>query len=280
MRNKTLVIGCSGTVGLDFFEVNKDKNILYCSRKKPPVIQKKNWHQINLDKKIVGLPKEVDKIFFFASPYYKVKNLRKKIFLKELNWLKKIKKKVKSRVFIYLSSSSVYINNHPVGSSKLICENYLNKNSKNTYLQIWRPYNLIGDKNFNLSDHFHNILIKKFCIEKRKNHHFKGSAKDERGYSTAKKFSKLIINKSNLNKSFLYDYGNSKTIKIKQIAEIFKSIFEKNFKKKEINFTFNSNQKNINIIKSNKVIKSFDTKENSYNIIKKYYLSKMKYYEK
>ena len=232
MRNKTLVIGCSGTVGLDFFEVNKDKNILYCSRKKPPVIQKKNWHQINLDKKIVGLPKEVDKIFFFASPYYKVKNLRKKIFLKELNWLKKIKKKVKSRVFIYLSSSSVYINNHPVGSSKLICENYLNKNSKNTYLQIWRPYNLIGDKNFNLSDHFHNILIKKFCIEKRKNHHFKGSAKDERGYSTAKKFSKLIINKSNLNKSFLYDYGNSKTIKIKQIAEIFKSIFEKNFKKK------------------------------------------------
>jgi len=179
-----------------------------------------------------------------------------------------------------LSSSSVYIASHPVGSSKLICENYLNNNLKDTYLQIWRPYNLVGDKNFNLSDHFHNILIKKFCIEERKNHHFKGSANDERGYSSTKKFCKLIIDKSNLKKNFLYDYGNSKTIKVKQIAKIFKSIFEKNFKKKKINFTFNSNQKNINTIKSNKIIKSFDTKENSYNIIKKYYLSKIKFYEK
>jgi hypothetical protein len=280
MSNKTLVIGCSGTVGLDFFEVNKNKNILYYSRKKPDVIKKKNWRQISLDKKIIGLPKKVDKIFFFASPYYKVKNLKKNIFLKELIWLKKIKRKVNSRVFIYLSSSSVYINSHPVGISKLICENYLNKNFKDTYLQIWRPYNLIGDKNFNLSDHFHNILIKKFCIEGVKNHHFKGSAEDERGYSSAKKFCKLIINKSNLNKNFLYDYGNSKTIKVKQIAKIFKTIFEKNFKKKKINFTFNSIQKNINTIKSNKIIKFFDTKENSYNIIKKYYLSKIKFYEK
>ena len=280
MNNKILVFGCSGTVGLDFIEVNKNKNTLYYSRKKPDTIQKKNWRQIDLDKKIIGLPKKVDKIFFFASPYYKVKNLKKNTFLKELIWLKKIKKKINSRVFIYLSSSSVYIDNHPVGSSKLICENYLNKNLQDTYLQIWRPYNLIGDKNFNLSDHFHNILIKKFCIEEKKNHHFKGSAKDERGYSSTKKFCKLIINKSNLNKNFLYDYGNSKTIKVKQITKIFKNIFEKNFKKKKINFIFNSNQKNINTIKSNKVIKSFDTKENSYNIIKKYYLSKIKFYEK
>ena len=29
MGNKTLVIGCSGTVGLDFIEINKDKNTLY-----------------------------------------------------------------------------------------------------------------------------------------------------------------------------------------------------------------------------------------------------------
>ncbi len=93
MNNKILVFGCSGTVGLDFIEVNKNKNILYYSRKKPDTIQKKNWRQIDLDKKIIGLPKKVDKIFFFASPYYKVKNLKKNTFLKELIWLKKIKKK-------------------------------------------------------------------------------------------------------------------------------------------------------------------------------------------
>ncbi|MDC3071939.1 hypothetical protein OA046_02990, partial [Candidatus Pelagibacter sp.] len=178
MSKKTLVIGCSGTVGLDFIEVNKNKNknILYYSRKKPNLLEKKNWYYLDFDKKIENLPKEVDKVFFFASPHYKIKNLKKKIFLKELSWLKKIKNKVNTRIFIYLSSSSVYLDKHPVGSSKLICENYLSKNMKHTYLQIWRPYNLIGNKNLNLSDHFHNILIKKFCIEKKKMHHFRGSA--------------------------------------------------------------------------------------------------------
>ena len=112
-----------------------------------------------------------------------------------------------------MSSSSVYLNNHPVGSAKLACEKYLIKNKKKNYLQIWRPYNLIGNENLNLSDHFHNILIKKFCIEGRRDLHFKGSANDERGYSSTKKFCKLLINKSDLNKDFIYDYGNSKTIK-------------------------------------------------------------------
>ena len=279
MSNKTLVIGCSGTVGLDFIEVNKNKNILYCSRKKPNVLKKKNWQYLNFDKKIQDLPKKVDKIFFFASPYYKNKNLKKKIFLKELNWLKKIKEKVNTRIFIYLSSSSVYLDKHPVGSSKLICENYLSKNMINTYVQIWRPYNLIGNKNLNLSDHFHNILIQKFCIEKKTIHHFKGSANDERGYSSAKKFCKLMLSKSNLNKNFIYDYGNSKTIKVHQVANIFKKIFNKSYKKKRISYTFNSKLKNINTIKSNKVIKSFDTKENSYKIINEYYHSKMRHYE-
>ena len=280
MSYKTLVIGCSGSVGLDFIEINKDKNTLYFSRKKPKTIKRENWSYLNFDRSIKNLPTKVDKIFFFASPYYKVKNLKKKIFLKELNWLKKITKKVDTRIFIYLSSSSVYLKNHPVGSAKLICENYLSKNKKDTFLQIWRPYNLIGDKNSNLSDHFHNILIKKFCIEKKKTHNFKGSANDERGYSSMKKFCKFMIKKSNLKKNFVYDYGNSKTIKVFQIAEIFKKIFQLNFKKSKIEYTFNSNLNNINTIKSNKVAKSFDTKENSYNIIKKYYLKKIGLYEK
>lgn len=278
--NKTLVIGCSGTVGLDFIEINKDKNTLYFSRRKPKILKKKNWRYLDFNKKINNLPKKVDKIFFFASPYYKVKNLKKKIFLRELNWLKKITKRVNTRVFIYLSSSSVYLNNHPVGSSKLICEDYLSKSKKFSYLQIWRPYNLIGYKNLNLSDHFHNILIKKFCIEKKKIHRFKGSANDERGYSSTKKFCKLIKKKSNLKKNFIFDYGNSKTIKVFQIAKIFKKIFEMNFKRRKIKFIFNSNLENINTIKSNRVTKSFDTKENSYNIIKKYYLTRIGHHER
>ena len=279
MNNKILVFGCSGTVGLDFINVNKNKNTLYYSRKKPKIIQKKLWQYIDLNKKIIDVPNKVDKIFFFASPHYKLDNLKKNIFLKELSWLKKIKKKIKARVFIYLSSSSVYLNNHPVGSAKLACENYLIKNTTKDYLQIWRPYNLVGNENLNLSDHFHNLLIKKFCIEKKRDYHFKGSVNDERGYSSTKKFCKLLIKKSDLSKDFIYDYGNSKTIKVKQIADIFKKIFEKNIKRK-IKYTFNSNVKNINTISSNKHVKSFDTKDNSYNIIKKYYLSKIKLYEK
>ena len=100
-----------------------------------------------------------------------------------------------------------------------------------------------------------------------------------RGYSSAIKFCKSLINKSNINKDFIYEYGNSNTIKVKQVANIFKKIFENKFKKK-IKYSFNSNIININTIKSNKIIRSFDTKENSYNIIKKYYLSKIKSYEK
>ena len=52
MSKKTLVIGCSGTVGLDFIEVNKNKNknILYYSRKKPNLLEKKNWYYLDFDK--------------------------------------------------------------------------------------------------------------------------------------------------------------------------------------------------------------------------------------
>jgi|TARA_B100001964_G_C14213858_1_gene591738 hypothetical protein len=279
MNYKTLVFGCSGTIGLEFINVNKDKNILYYSRKKPKKISKKLWRYVDLNKKINNVPKRADKIFFFSSPHYKLDNLKKRNYLKELSWLKKIKNKTETKIFIYLSSSSVYLNNHPVGTAKLACEKYLINNSNYDYLQIWRPYNLIGNENLNLSDHFHNVLIKKFCLERKKNYHFKGCSDDTRGYSSAIKFCKSLIDKSNLNKNFIYEYGNSNTIKVKQVANIFKKIFENKFKRK-IKYSFNSNIKNNNTIKSNEVIKSLDTKESSYNIIKKYYLSKIKLYEK
>ena len=63
------------------------------------------------------------------------------------------------------------------------------------------------------------------------------------------------------------------------MATIFKKIFEKIFDKK-IKYNFNSSVMNINIIKSNKLVRSLDSKENSYKIIMKYYLSKVKLYEK
>jgi hypothetical protein len=147
------------------------------------------------------------------------------------------------------------------------------------HLQIWRPYNIIGNESLNLSDHFHNVLIKEFCINKKKMHQFKGSEKDVRGYSSARKFCKSLIAKSKINKSFIYEYGNSNTITVKQVATIFKKIFEKVFDKK-IKYNFNSSVMNINIIKSNKLVRSLDSKENSYKIIMKYYLSKIKFYEK
>ena len=279
MNYKTLVFGCSGTVGLEFINENKNKNILYFSRKKPKNISKKLWKYVDLDKKIEKIPKKADKIFFFSSPYYKLNNLKNENFLKELSWLKKIRKITKTKTFIYLSSGSVYLKNHPVGKAKLKCEKYLINNSNYDHLQIWRPYNIIGNESLNLSDHFHNILIKEFCLNKKKIHHFKGSEKDIRGYSSARKFCKSLINKSKLEKSFIYEYGNSNIITVKQVATIFKKIFEKTFNKK-IKYNFNSRIININMIKSNKHIKSVDSKENSYKIIMKYYLSKIKFYEK
>ena len=279
MNNKTLVFGCSGTVGLEFISVNKENNILFYSRKKPTKLSKKLWRYIDLNKKIENIPKNVNKIFFFSSPYYELNNLKKNNYQKELIWIKKIQKKIKTKFFIYLSSSSVYLNNHPVGAAKIECEEYLINNSNYNYLQIWRPYNLIGSENSNLSDHFHNILIKKFCLESKRIHQFYGSPNDERGYSSAKKFCKLIIGKSNLAKSFIYNYGNSNTIKVKNIAKIFKKIFENKLKKK-IKYSFRSSIANINTLKSSKTIKSIDTKEDSCGILKKYYLLKIKSYEK
>ena len=58
MNYKTLVFGCSGTIGLEFINVNKDKNILYYSRKKPKKISKKLWRYVDLNKKINNVIRE------------------------------------------------------------------------------------------------------------------------------------------------------------------------------------------------------------------------------
>ena len=125
MKNKVLVFGCSGTVGSEFINTNKNKNTLFYSRKKPKKLSKKYWRYVDLDKKIDVVPTEAEKIFFFSSPYYNSNNLKRKKFLKELNWLKKLTKKTRTKIFVYLSSSSVYLKDHPVGNAKLKCEKFL-----------------------------------------------------------------------------------------------------------------------------------------------------------
>ena len=52
----------------------------------------------------------------------------------------------------------IYLKNHIIGKVKIACEKLLKK-SNIKYLQIWRPFNLIGNYENQLSDHFHNLLI-------------------------------------------------------------------------------------------------------------------------
>lgn len=279
MKNINLVFGCSGTIGIEFNKVIKEKNTLFYSRKKPNNLKTKSWFYINLDRKTNIFPKEVNKIFFFSSPYYKINNLKKNKFYNELKWLKRITKKIKTKIFIYTSSSSVYLKKNPVGKAKLECEKYLISKKNIDYLQIWRPYNLLGYKNFNLSDHFHNLLIKKFYFEKKNNYSFKGCENDERGYSLVKNFCNTMIRDSKIKKSFICEYGNSNTIKIKDIAKIFANVFYKKFKRK-INYNFLSSIPNKNIFKFKRNINQIDTKEDTRKIIRKYFIKKLNLYAK
>ena len=270
----TIIIGGSGLIGSGLSKIIKSKDTLFVSRKKPKAINKTYWKKIDLDKKLYNLPKKVKKIFFLSSPYYLNKNLKKKnFFSKELLWLKKVLKNIDTQKLIYMSSSSVYLKNHIIGKVKIDCEKFLKK-YKIKYLQIWRPFNLVGDYENQLSDHFHNLLIKKFLIQKIGSFEFYGSKKNRRGYSSVNKFCKIINKESNKNKNFIYNYGNTNTISIDEIVKIFKKIVEKKYNR-TINITFKKNNKNANVIKKNKKIYSFNSKENSKKILKNYF----KYYK-
>jgi len=264
--NVNLLFGSSSSIGLNFLNLFKNKNFIFYSRSK---IAQKNvyWKYLNLDEDIKVVPNKVNKVFFLASPYYLKKNLKKNIYSKEKKWLKKICSKVKSNVFIYISSSSVYQKNHVIGLEKMKCENFLKKNSNSKCLQIWRPFNILSNHySKNLSDHFHNILIKKFIIQKKNYHNFKGSEKDTRGYSSAKKFCRLIYKKSSLKKNFVCDYGNSNSLTVKKIIDIFKKSINR-----EITYNFSSFKKDINIVSNNKKVNFINTKENTSKLLKNYF---------
>ena len=272
MKNtKYLVFGCSGSMGLEISKKINYKKTLFLSRTKPRNLNINNWKKFDLNKKIKNLPKKVEKIYFLASPYYVIKNFNKKKFYYEYIWLKKIISNVQTKSFIYFSSSSVYLKSHPLGRTKLLCEKLL-LNSKIECIQIWRPFNIIGFPNHkNLSDHFHNLLIKNFINQKKTKHEFLGNENDRRGYSTAKKFAKKVIGLSKKKTSFIYNYGNTDTINIKQIVLIFLKLFNKKYKK-SINVTFKNKKKSINTINTIKKIKTIKSNENSKSILKNYFI--------
>ncbi len=267
---KYLVFGCSGSIGSHISKKINNKNTLFLSRTNPKNLNINNWKKFDLKKKITKLPKKVEKIYFLASPYYVIKNFNKKKFYYEYIWLKKIINNVQTKSFIYLSSSSVYLKNHPLGHTKLLCEKLL-LNSKIEFIQIWRPFNIIGFPNYkNLSDHFHNLLIKNFIKQKKESHEFLGSENDRRGYSTAKKFAEKVIVFSKKKTSFIYNYGNTDTINIKQVVLIFLKLFNKKYKK-SIKVTFKNKKKNVNIVNTIKKIKTIKSNENSKSILKNYF---------
>lgn len=261
---KNIIFGSTSSIGIEISKKLKKNETLFTSRKK--IIKSNNWIKNDLNKKnFKHFPDKVDKIFFAASPYYLKKNLKDKkrnIYSNELIWLKNCLKNIKCKQIIYISSSSVYIKNHPIGKIKLKCEKYIMK-TKSLRYQIWRPYNIIGEYDSNsLSDHFHNLLIKKVLIKKNKFIILAGNKNDKLGYSSAKKFADILVKKSIQNKNFVLDYKNHNKDKLEEIIIFFLKLFRINIK-----YRFKHKLRPVNEIQ----IRSINSNENSLSILKKYY---------
>jgi len=261
---KNIVFGSTSSIGIEISKKLKKNETLFTSRKK--IIKSNNWIKYNLNKKnLKNFPDKVDKIFFAASPYYLKKNLRNKkknIYSNELIWLKNCLKNIKCNKIIYISSSSVYIKDHPIGKIKLKCEKHIMK-TKSLKYQIWRPYNIIGENiDDKLSDHFHNLLIKKILINKKKIITLAGNYNDKLGYSSAKKFANILIKKSIQNKNFVIDYRNDNKNKLGEFIIFFLKLF-----KLKVKYKF---KHKVRPTYKNK-ISSINSKDNSLLILKKYY---------
>ncbi len=245
---KNLVFGASGLIGLAFHSLIKDK-------KKYVFYSKTNnkFELINLNNDLNNFPyKDVDKCYFFSSPRIKKNNFTSNAFKLELEWLKKIIKKIKINKLIYMSSSSVYYKkNHVIGSTKLKCEKYIIKN-KNLFknYQIWRPFNLIGNK-YDNSDHFHNYLYKIMFLKNKKSHTFSGNSFDKRGYADVNHFVKIMYKKSKIRENFVRNYGNLDLIKVSQIIDLYNIYYQRINNKKFIPM-FKSKKSNSNRVRIKK----------------------------
>ncbi len=243
-----MVFGASGLIGSVFYNLIKDKkNYVFYSK------TNKKFKLINLNNDLNNFPyKDVDKCYFFSSPRIKKNNFVKNVFKSEFEWLKKIIKNIKIDKLIYMSSSSVYYkNNHVIGSTKLKCEKYILKN-KNLFknYQIWRPFNLIGDKYEN-SDHFHNYLYKVMFLKNEKSHTFSGNSSDKRGYSDVNHFVRIMYKKSKNGESFIRNYGNIDLITVSEIIDLYNIYYQRLNNRKFVPI-FKSKKSNLNRVKIKK----------------------------
>jgi nucleoside-diphosphate-sugar epimerase len=273
MQNyKNIVFGASGLIGREVSRIVNINQSIIIYRKKKFLKKKFLWKKLDLDKdKLNGLPKYVENIFFFASPHYNMNNLKSKnIFSKEVKWIKKVLRYMQCKRFIYTSSSSVYSKNHKIGIQKRKIEKLL-ISSKIKHVQIWRPFNLVGYNQSNLSDHFHNLLIKKILINNSNKISFRGSMEEMKGYSTVKKFCKLLYKKSRLNQSFVYNYSNKNMVYLIQIVKLFlKVLKENNLQKFKFEFKNNIMSNKSNYVRVKKA-KNIFSNENSNRVLNNYF---------
>ena len=266
-----IVFGSSGLIGLSVIKYCAKKKIefIHSSRNRPDCSNIK-WISLDLNRNLKNFKyKKFNIGIFLSSPSYLKKNLNYNKFNKEFYWLQKVTNSFIFSKFIYVSSSSVYYKKHPIGKVKKKCEKYLQKNKhKFKYVQIWRPFNLVGTKQKTITDHFHNLLFKLLFIKKLKKCKFKGNENDIRGYSDVNEFVKIMLKESRKKKSFTRNFGNPQGIKLKQMLKIFNKEY---FKRNKVNFIaeFNSKYPNKNLI-SNRLKNSFFSNKSSKNVINNY----------
>ena len=266
---KNIVFGSSGLVGSAFYKLKKkDKSFIFYSR------SDKRFKKLNLNSDIREFKfKNINNCYFFASPRILKKNFKKNNFKLEFHWLKKIISNIKINKLIYISSSSVYYKkNHVIGSVKLRCEKYiLKKKIFFTHYQIWRPFNLIGEKYVN-SDHFHNFLFNQMFLKKKKRFIFYGNLSDKRGYADVNHFVKVMYKQSKSSNSFIRNYGNRDLIKISEIMNLFNSYY-KRINGRDFKAKFKSNFIDVNKVKSKK--NSIFYNKKSLIVLKKYLIKSM-----
>ena len=274
-KYKNIVFGSSSLIGVEIIKYLDIKKTIFTSRKFSKNERKINWKKIDLNKdSLEVLPKKIKKIFFLASPHYTKKNLNNpKIFENEFKWIKKILNYFEFDQIIYISSSSVYYKESDIGKVKIMIENFLKtKNIK--YLQIWRPFNLVGVNNHKISDHFHNLLLK----NKENSLIFDGNPNSKRGYSSVKKFALTIFNRSKLKESFVLNYRNKNMLKVINIVEIFNKILKKK-KKKFLKYEFkkkNDKKKYVTNLKENLNVKTIYSREKSEKVLIEYFRENLK----
>tara|TARA_X000000950_G_scaffold205530_1_gene247240 strand:+ start:16750 stop:17631 length:882 start_codon:yes stop_codon:yes gene_type:complete len=267
-----IIIGSNSLIGQSLVQLLKKKklikNFLLFSKSNKNI---NNYYKLDLDKNINILRNlDVDTCYFFSSPKYIKKNFSKKIYERELFWVKNVVKNCKIKKMIFLSSSTVYQKDHFIGYNKLKIEKYLiSKKKKFKFLQIWRPFNLISFSQKKLTDHFHNFLFKIIFIEKKKYHIFQGNSEDKRGYSSINEFVKVLYSFSKKENSFIKNYGNPDLITVNEIIKIFNDKQQDYFKTK-LKYRFKAKNSNINSVSNLSKKNTINSKINSNKIIQKF----------